>query len=53
MPHEPALQFRAATMDDVALVRDIVRAAYSKWIPVIGREPSPICLLYTSDAADE
>lgn len=42
MPHEPALQFRAATMDDVALVRDIVHAAYSKWIPVIGREPSPM-----------
>jgi len=29
-------------MDDVALVRDIVRAAYSKWIPLIGREPSPM-----------
>lgn len=29
-------------MADVTLVRDIVRAAYSKWIPVIGREPSPM-----------
>lgn len=29
-------------MADVTLIRDIVRAAYSKWIPVIGREPSPM-----------
>ncbi len=42
MSHEPAAQFRAATPADVALVRDIVCAAYSKWIPVIGREPSPM-----------
>ncbi|CAM5765427.1 GCN5 family acetyltransferase [Mesorhizobium amorphae] len=42
MPHEPAMQFRTASPADVALVRDVVRAAYSKWIPVIGREPSPM-----------
>lgn len=42
MPHELAAQFRTATIADVELVRDIVHAAYSKWIPVIGREPSPM-----------
>ena len=42
MPHEPAAQFRTATIADVTLVRDIVHAAYSKWISVIGREPSPM-----------
>lgn len=42
MQHESNARFRAATIADVALVRDIVHAAYSKWIPVIGREPSPM-----------
>ena len=31
-----------ATRDDVGVIRDIVRAAYAKWVPLIGREPMPM-----------
>jgi ribosomal protein S18 acetylase RimI-like enzyme len=33
---------RAATIDDLGPVRDIVRAAYAKYVPRIGREPGPM-----------
>lgn len=36
------LRFRPATRDDVAAIRDLVRAAYAKWVPLIGREPMPM-----------
>ncbi len=36
---------RVGTSDAVA-VRDIVRAAYAKWVPVIGREPMPMKVDY-------
>jgi N-acetylglutamate synthase-like GNAT family acetyltransferase len=35
-------QLRRATPDDAAAVRALVRAAYAKWIPVMGREPRPM-----------
>src|SRR6185437_4730325 len=31
-----------ATEADAASVRDLTRAAYSKWVPIIGREPRPM-----------
>ncbi|MDR3514444.1 MAG: GNAT family N-acetyltransferase [Azospirillaceae bacterium] len=31
-----------ATPDDVAAVTSLTRAAYAKWVPVIGREPLPM-----------
>src|SRR5579862_9220756 len=34
--------FRRATSADVSTVREITRAAYAKWVPVIGREPKPM-----------
>lgn len=34
--------FRRATADDVAAVRALTRAAYAKWVAVIGREPLPM-----------
>ena len=37
-----SLRFRPATRDDVAAIRDLVRAAYAKWVPLIGREPMPM-----------
>ena len=40
------LTFRRATGPDVALVRDISRAAYAKWVPLIGREPKPMTADY-------
>lgn len=33
---------RRATSADVTLVRDLTRAAYAKWIPLLGREPKPM-----------
>jgi hypothetical protein len=37
---------RRATPDDAAAVRDLVRAAYAKWVPVLGREPKPMTADY-------
>lgn len=34
--------FRRAGPDDAGLVRDLTRAAYAKWVPVVGREPMPM-----------
>jgi len=36
------LSFRSATLDDAGPIRALVRAAYAKWVPVIGREPRPM-----------
>ena len=41
---EPKL--RPATRDDVDAIRDLVRAAYARWVPVIGREPMPMVADY-------
>jgi ribosomal protein S18 acetylase RimI-like enzyme len=35
-------EFRRATQADVGAIRDLTRAAYAKWVPVIGREPKPM-----------
>jgi GNAT superfamily N-acetyltransferase len=44
--------FRRATSADVSIVYEITRAAYSKWIPVIGREPKPMTANYVQAVAD-
>jgi GNAT superfamily N-acetyltransferase len=36
------MQIKPATPADVQIIRDIVRAAYAKWVPIIGREPLPM-----------
>jgi GNAT superfamily N-acetyltransferase len=33
---------RQAAASDVAAVRALTRAAYAKWVPLIGREPKPM-----------
>jgi predicted kinase/GNAT superfamily N-acetyltransferase len=38
--------FRPATAADAAMIRDITRAAYARWVPVIGREPRPMVADY-------
>lgn len=43
-PHSVA--FRTATPSDVADIHALVRAAYAKWINVIGREPRPMLVDY-------
>jgi N-acetylglutamate synthase-like GNAT family acetyltransferase len=44
--------FRRATAADASLVRDITRAAYAKWVPVIGREPKPMTADYDKAVAN-
>src|ERR1051326_1058097 len=39
---EGELSFRRAGPTDATAVRELTRAAYAKWIPVIGREPKPM-----------
>ena len=46
MAPEPGPQLRLAGGADAAAIRDLVRAAYAKWVPVIGREPLPMGVDY-------
>ena len=39
-------QLRRGTTEDFDLIRDFTRAAYAKWIPLIGREPLPMAADY-------
>lgn len=40
------IQLRQATAVDVAAIRALTRAAYAKWVPLVGREPSPMTADY-------
>src|ERR1700692_3129967 len=48
-PSDDALVLRPATLKDAGRIRDLVRAAYARWVPVIEREPRPMAADY--DAA--
>jgi GNAT superfamily N-acetyltransferase len=39
---------RPATKEDVSAIRALTRAAYSKWVPIIGREPIPMAADYAA-----
>lgn len=41
-----APKLRRAGPADAAVVRELTRAAYAKWVPVIGREPRPMTADY-------
>jgi N-acetylglutamate synthase-like GNAT family acetyltransferase len=43
---------RRATLADAAVIRDLTRAAYAKWIPLIGREPKPMTANYERAVVD-
>lgn len=43
--HQP-LQLRTAGPADAGPIRGLVRAAYAKWVPLIGREPRPMLADY-------
>jgi N-acetylglutamate synthase-like GNAT family acetyltransferase len=43
---------RRATAADAKIVRDLTRAAYAKWIPLIGREPKPMTANYEQAVVD-
>ena len=42
------LRFRPGTRDDVDAIRTLVRAAYAKWVPILGREPGPMLADYAT-----
>jgi GNAT superfamily N-acetyltransferase len=44
--------FRRATASDAGTVRDITRAAYTKWVAAIGREPKPMTANYEQVVLD-
>jgi GNAT superfamily N-acetyltransferase len=46
MSADPDTEMRLATPADVDMVRDLVRAAYAKWVPLIGRQPLPMTADY-------
>lgn len=39
-------QLRRAAINDVGAIRKLSRAAYAKWVPLIGREPWPMTADY-------
>lgn len=43
---------RRAVSTDTAAVRELTRAAYAKWVPVIGREPTPMKADYDAAVRD-
>ena len=44
--------FRRATSADASIIGEITRAAYAKWVPVIGREPKPMTANYQQAVID-
>jgi ribosomal protein S18 acetylase RimI-like enzyme len=40
------MMMRLARPDEHELVRDLVRTAYAKWVPILGREPLPMTADY-------
>jgi ribosomal protein S18 acetylase RimI-like enzyme len=43
---------RRSVPEDAAAVRALVRAAYAKWVPVVGREPKPMTADYEAAIRD-
>ena len=37
-----SIEIRPAALQDAARIRDLTRAAYAKWVALIGREPLPM-----------
>lgn len=40
------MMIRLARFDEHSAVRDLVRTAYAKWVPILGREPLPMTADY-------
>ena len=46
MPSAPVMEYRPASSQDVPMIRELVRADYAKWVPIIGRAPLPMTADY-------
>ena len=42
MPPVQITEIRAAVPANAAMIRALVRAAYARWVPILGREPLPM-----------
>jgi len=42
----PSEELRQGVAADEAAIRELTRAAYAKWVPLIGREPKPMAADY-------
>ena len=49
---DPRAGLRRAAPADAVAVRDLTRAAYAKWGPVLGREPKPMTADYDAAVRD-
>jgi GNAT superfamily N-acetyltransferase len=47
-----AIEIRPAVLEDAAAIRDLTRAAYAKWVALIGREPLPMQADYRRAVAE-
>ncbi len=45
-PNAEGVELRRAVTADAAAIRELTRAAYTKWVPIIGREPRPMMADY-------
>jgi len=43
-----AVSLVLATPEDAGVIRSLTRKAYSKWVPVVGREPKPMTADYAA-----
>ena len=43
-----SITMRRALPEDAPAIRDLTRAAYAKWVPIIGREPLPMAADYVA-----
>lgn len=43
---------RPARSDEAGAIRALVRAAYSRWVPIVGREPRPMTTDYEAAVAE-
>src|SRR5271155_5884678 len=48
----PSIEIRPAALADAARIRDLTRAAYAKWVALIGREPLPMQADYQRAVAE-
>ena len=46
------ITMRRATAADAVTVRELTRAAYAKWVPILGREPRPMTADYDAGVRD-
>ena len=48
----PVAEIRRAVPSDAPAIRELTRAAYAKWVPAIGREPTPMTVDYDARVRD-